>query len=94
MVFDYPAKGSIRRIVTDSDPDVLSLVRVLKRRRGGDGNLLAYQVDYSWSSVHSEDINAYIRQAAGGQYTAVRLGCPPERGAPSWPGSWTRCSYR
>jgi len=70
MIFDYPAKGSIRRMVTISDPETLVIVEALKRRRGGDGNLFAYRVGRKWSTVRCEDINSYIRAAAQGDYSA------------------------
>lgn len=41
--FDYPGKGSQRRVVTIGDPHVAHVVRALKRRRGGGPELLAYK---------------------------------------------------
>ena len=40
--FDDAAEGSIRRVVTLSDPETDRLLRTLKRRRGGSGQLFAY----------------------------------------------------
>jgi DNA topoisomerase-1 len=70
MVFDYPAKGSIRRLVSISDPGALGAIRSLKRRRGGSDNLFAYKQGARWTDLHSDDINAYIRHVADGEYTA------------------------
>ena len=43
MTFDYPAKGSIRRVITVTDPATFELLKGLKRRKGGSDNLLAYK---------------------------------------------------
>jgi DNA topoisomerase-1 len=70
MVFDYPAKGSIRRIVSISDPETFRLIQVLKRRRGGGDNLLAHKKGARWVDVRSDEVNAYIRNAIDGEYSA------------------------
>jgi DNA topoisomerase IB len=70
MVFDYPAKGSIQRVVTVSDPPSAELIRALKRRRAGSGNLLAYKQRGRWVDVKSDDVNAYIRSILKGDYSA------------------------
>lgn len=68
--FDYPAKGGQRRVQTIEDADVLAIVEVLKRRRGGGGELLAYKRGRRWVDVKSDDINEYIRTAAGREFSA------------------------
>jgi len=70
VVFDFPAKGGkpVTQLVTD--PDVLEVVRVLKRRRGGDDDLLAYRRGRAWVDVRSDDINEYMKEAAGEDYSA------------------------
>lgn len=70
MVFDYAAKGSVRRVVTIVDNDVLALIEALKRRRGGDRDLFVYRSEDGWSSVRSGEVNAYIREAAGDDCSA------------------------
>jgi DNA topoisomerase-1 len=68
--FDYPAKGGARRRQTISDPEAVSVVRTLKRRRGGGDELLAYRDGRRWIDVRSEDINAYIKELTGEDFTA------------------------
>jgi len=68
--FDYEAKGGQRRIQTIADPEVAELVRALKSRRGGDKELLAYKVGGRWVDVKSADINEYVKEAAGGEFSA------------------------
>jgi DNA topoisomerase I len=70
LVFDYPAKGGQRRLQSVVDPDVYALVAELKRRRGGGSELLAYKAGRRWRDVRSADINAYIKEITGGDFTA------------------------
>jgi DNA topoisomerase IB len=68
--FDYPAKSGIRRTQTVVDPDAKRIVELLKRRRGGGRELLAYKSGARWSDVGSGDINEYVKAATGGDFTA------------------------
>jgi DNA topoisomerase IB len=70
MVFDYPAKSGIRRVQAVVDPQVAEIVAALKRRRGGGDDLLAYKVSGRWRDLRSEDINAYLKQATGDDFSA------------------------
>jgi DNA topoisomerase IB len=70
MVFDYPAKHGIRRVQAIVDPEVTDLVCQLKRRRGGGDELLAYKEGSRWHDVRSADINAYLKAATGGDFSA------------------------
>ena len=70
VVFDYEAKGGKRRRQRVVDPEVYDVVRALKRRRGGGPELLAYKSDGRWVDVKSADINAYVKEATGGDFTA------------------------
>jgi DNA topoisomerase IB len=46
-------------------------VRELKRRRGGGDELLAYRDEKGkWGDIKSPDIRAYVKDAAGDEYTA------------------------
>jgi DNA topoisomerase-1 len=69
-VFDYRAKGARRHRQVIDDPVVLPTLKALKKRRDG-GDLLAYKVGRSgWTDVRSEEVNEYLKQAAGGDFTA------------------------
>jgi DNA topoisomerase I len=70
MVFDYPAKSGQRRVQGIADPDALAVVAKLRRRRGGGEELLAYQRGRTWRDVRSEDINAYLKEATGDDFSA------------------------
>jgi DNA topoisomerase-1 len=68
--FDYPAKGGKQRVQSVVDPEVAQIVMALKRRRGGDEQLLAYKEGGRWRGVRSEEINEYVRERTGGDFTA------------------------
>jgi DNA topoisomerase-1 len=68
--FDYVSKSGKRRLESVLDPAVGEVVAQLKRRRGGGPELLAYKDGGRWLDVRSEDINAYIREQTGGDFTA------------------------
>ncbi|HVF04075.1 MAG TPA: DNA topoisomerase IB [Frankiaceae bacterium] len=70
LEFDYVAKSGKQRIQSIVDPDVVEVVSTLKRRRSGGPELLAYQRDGVWCDVKSADINAYIKDVTGGDYSA------------------------
>jgi DNA topoisomerase IB len=67
--FDYIGKGGKRQSLAVSDAQVLRALRPLARRPP-NAELLAWRVDDGWRDVKSSDINAYIRQVTGGEFTA------------------------
>jgi DNA topoisomerase I len=70
VIFDYPAKGGKQRIVSVVDPAVSEIVQRLKRRRHGGPELLAYRNGREWRDVSSRDINAFIKQQCGQEFSA------------------------
>jgi DNA topoisomerase IB len=46
------------------------VIAALKRRRGGGEELLAFRRGRRWVHVKAEDVNAYLKDAAGGDFTA------------------------
>jgi DNA topoisomerase IB len=70
MVFDYTAKSGKRRLQGVVDPEVFEVVSALKRRRGGGPELLAYKNGRSWVDVRSPDINEYLKEATGDDFSA------------------------
>ncbi len=70
MIFDYPAKGSIQRVVEVTDPATYELIRMLRRRRASSQTLLAYKQAGRWSDAKPDEVNGYIREAARGSYSA------------------------
>ena len=70
VVFDYPAKGGQARRQRVIDEQAAEAVGLLLRRRGGGDELLAYKDGRRWRDVRSADINAYLKQASGGGFSA------------------------
>jgi DNA topoisomerase IB len=69
-VFDYLAKGGVRRVQAVQDAPLVELLAALKRRRSGGEALLAYREGRRWHDVRSEQINDYLKRLIGDQYTA------------------------
>ncbi len=70
MVFEYPAKGAVQRTLEIRDGSACAVVAALRRRRSGGPNLFAYKQGRRWVEVHANDVNDYIKAAAGGQFSA------------------------
>lgn len=70
IAFDYPGKGGIRRLQVVEDPVSLGVVRRLKLRRSGPPELFAYRSGGDWRPIRSDDINEFIKEQLGEQYSA------------------------
>jgi DNA topoisomerase I len=70
ITFDYEAKGNRRRVQSIVDREVYKVVAALRKRRGASNELLAYKDGRVWVDVRSSDINDYIREVTGGDFTA------------------------
>ncbi|MGH2788989.1 MAG: DNA topoisomerase IB [Actinomycetota bacterium] len=70
VTFDYTAKSGLRRVQSIVDPDVFEVVTLLKRRRGGSPDLLAYKSGRTWVDVKSVDINEYLKDVMQGDFSA------------------------
>jgi DNA topoisomerase-1 len=68
--FDYPGKGGQRRRQVIEDPVSTKLIRTLKRRRSGPAELLAYREGRTWRDVHSDEINEYLKEQLGEDFSA------------------------
>jgi DNA topoisomerase I len=69
IIFDFPAKSGRRRVQAIADRDALEVIAALKRRRSGS-QLLAHREGRRWVEIHAEDVNAYIKDHSGGDFTA------------------------
>ena len=65
VIFDFPAKSGQRRVQAIADPEALTLLSALKRRRAGT-QLLAYRSEGAWHELAAEEVNAYLKQRSGG----------------------------
>jgi DNA topoisomerase I len=69
LLFDFPAKSGQRRVQEIADEDALAVIATLKRRRSGT-QLLAYRMGVHWRELQADEVNAYIKRYAGGEFTA------------------------
>jgi DNA topoisomerase-1 len=68
--FKYTAKGGKPWIHVVRDPQVLPVLRALRRRKGGGTKLLAYKAGRRWVDIRSSDINGYIQTITGEDFSA------------------------
>jgi DNA topoisomerase I len=70
VTFDYPAKSGKRRVQTIVDEDIATVVAAMRRRRSGGEDLFAYRQKRKWVDVRSSDINDFVKELSGGEFTA------------------------
>jgi len=70
LSFDFPAKSGQRTVREVTDEVTYEIVGRLKRRRGGSPELLAYRRGGRWVDLRSPDVNAYIKEVTGADYSA------------------------
>lgn len=70
VVFDFPAKSGQRRVQAIRDPEVRAAIEAMRRRRSGPEDLLAFREDGAWRDVRSEDVNGYLQEKAGEEFSA------------------------
>jgi DNA topoisomerase I len=70
IVFDFPAKSNQRRIQSIGAAAAIAALETMRRRRGGPADLLAWRDGRRWRDVRSGDINDYIQEAIGSEFSA------------------------
>jgi DNA topoisomerase-1 len=70
MVFDFPAKSGQRRVQSIRDRGAREAIETMRRRRRGPEDLLAFRENGTWRDVRSEDVNAYIQDRLGEEFSA------------------------
>jgi DNA topoisomerase I len=70
IVFDFPAKSGQRRVQAIRDPEVKAAIEAMRRRRSGPDDLLVFREDGGWRDVRSEEVNAYLQEKAGEEFSA------------------------
>jgi DNA topoisomerase-1 len=69
--FDYDAKSGQRRQCQVVDPEVRAVIVTLRRRRApADAELLAWKDGQTWVDITSTDINSYLQDAIGSEFSA------------------------
>lgn len=70
LAFAYEAKSGQQVDVTVRDERVQAVLEQLRRRRGGGDTLLAYKSGRRWKGLAAGDVNAYVKQHLGEEYSA------------------------
>jgi DNA topoisomerase I len=70
VIFDFPAKSGQRRIQSIRDPAARRAIELMRRRRGGPEDLLAWRDGRKWRDVRSEEVNDYIQEKIGDGFSA------------------------
>ena len=69
-VFDYRAKGAQRQVQEIADAPTVKVLRALSRRKASGYRLFAYREGSEWRDLSAEEINAYLKSIAGGDFSA------------------------
>jgi DNA topoisomerase IB len=71
ILLEFPGKAGVQQRRSLVDPDAGRVLWALKTRKGGGEELLAYRGSRgTWVDVRSDDINEYIKEGTGGEFTA------------------------
>jgi len=70
LVFDFPAKSGQRRVQSIADEAAIAAIETMRRRRGGPEDLLAFKDGRRWRDIRSDDVNAYIQDCVGEEFSA------------------------
>jgi DNA topoisomerase IB len=70
VTFDYVGKSGKQRVQSVADDELCRLVISLKRQRHNHPELLGYRGRDGWVDIKSHDINDYLREITGGEFTA------------------------
>lgn len=70
VVFDFPAKSGQRRVQSIRDAAARRALEAMYRRRSGPEDLLAFRQGKEWRDVRSDEINEYIHEKIGDEFTA------------------------
>ncbi len=70
VVFDFPAKSGQRRVQSIRDAAARRALEAMHRRRSGPEDLLAYRQGSEWRDLRSDEINEYIHEQIGDEFSA------------------------
>jgi DNA topoisomerase I len=70
LVFAFVGKSGVEHEIEIDDAMVIEAIEVMRRRRGGDAQLLSYKFGRVWRSILPELVNEYVRETTGLEATA------------------------
>jgi len=69
-IFDYVGKAGRSQHLTVTDPEAVTALTALRRRRTGPEELLVFRGPHGWTRIHREDVNNFLRAEADGPFSA------------------------
>ena len=73
LLVSYVAKGGLERSVRIHDPDLVRVVKTVRRARPPTDRLLAYKEHGNWHEVHADDVNNRFKEYVGDKFTGKDL---------------------
>lgn len=70
LVFCFVGKSGIEHTIEIDDAATIDSVEVMRRRRGGGDQLMAYRTTRRWADLNAAHVNEYLRDATGEDLTA------------------------
>jgi DNA topoisomerase-1 len=70
LTFCFVGKSGIEHTVEIDDGSTIAALDVMRRRRGGSDQLLAWRDAGSWRNLDASQVNDYVREATGMEATA------------------------
>jgi DNA topoisomerase IB len=70
LVFTFTGKSGVDHRIEIDDVSVTEAIEVMRRRRSGDRNLLAYLAGRRWKAMLPALVNEYVREVTGVDATA------------------------
>jgi DNA topoisomerase-1 len=71
VAFDYVGKAGKRHVLEIADPDVVRIMRALRRRRAAPTDeLLVWDDGGTWRTMRAADINAYLKETSDVDFSA------------------------
>ena len=70
LTFSFVGKSGIEHSIEIDDEPIIAVLDVMRRRRGGGDELLAWQDGRSWRDLDSTQVNDYVRTVTGVEATA------------------------
>jgi DNA topoisomerase IB len=73
LAFCFTAKGGIERRLRMRDPELVTLIRALRRAKAGTDRLLVYREGRQWREVRADSVNSRFKELTGNEFTAKDL---------------------
>jgi DNA topoisomerase-1 len=70
VTFEYPAKSGVHRSLVLRDGDLAEALSMLRRRRSGGEELLAWRTGRAWTDLASIDVNQYVKEVVAADVSA------------------------